>query len=298
MRRGRYYLGRVVKLGWLDQDKLVQAIQDSAIVSVRNYTWTITDILQGTIDNHSYIFGKLSKFSQEGHVTVVDQENKSQLDAIAPNLLQASSPFVYLPNYSGIAYLHVWNGIQEDVFRRRFKAIIEATYDNFFVDCTVEPIADYGTFVRKISKLARLRVISAKVHPPNPLFGRIWRRLDSYIERRNADEVVVKETKEGGDGIQSQVVVLINAILQEPSFEPEDPPDITDAALLMAADGYGTGKVIGEDGDSLVTIRTGDTQKNFLFDKNPVPSELALKAKMALDRVSTERNMRHRGEQQ
>jgi len=296
MRRGRYYLGRVVKLGLLDQAKLVQAIRDSAIVSVRDYTWTITDIEEGTLDSQPYIFGKLSKFSQEGHVTVVDEENKSQLDAIAPNLLKASSPFVFMPEYSGIAYLNVWNDIKEGVFRSRFKAIIEATYDNFFVDCTIEPIADYRTFVMKVSRLARLREISAKVHPPNPLFGRIWRNLDRYIKRRNADEVVVKETKESEGGIQSQVVVLINAILDDQSFEPNDSPDITDAALLMAADGYGTGKVIGEDGDSLVTVRTGDTQKSFLFDKKPVPSELALKAKIAFKRVSAERDMRHRGE--
>ena len=297
MHRGRYYLGRVVKLGLLDQTKLVQAIRNSAVVSVRDYTWTITDIQEGTLDGQPYVFGKLSKFSQEGHVTVVDQENKSQLDAIAPNLLQSSSPFVYMPEYSGIAYMHVWNGIKESVFRKHFKVIIESTYDNFFVDCTVEPIADYRTFLMRVSRLARLSEISAKVHPPNPLFGRIWRNLDKYIQRRNADEVVVKETKESEGGIQSQVVVLIKAILQEPDFDPEDPPDITDAALLMAADGYGTGKVIGEDGDSLVTVRTGDTQKSFLFDKNPVSSELALRAKMAFKRVSAERDMRHRSDQ-
>jgi hypothetical protein len=297
MRRGRYYLGRVLKLGLLDQARLVQAIRDSAVVSLRNYTWTITDILEETLDDHPYVFGKLSKFSQEGHFTVVDEENKSQLDAIAPNLLQASSPFVYLPDYSGIAYLHVWNGITEDVFRRRFKAIIEATYDNFFVDCTIEPIADYRTFVKKVSRLTRLREISAKVHPPNPLFGRIWGDLDSYIRRRNVDEVVVKETKEGESGIQSQVVVLINAILQQPDFNPDEPADITDAALLMAADGYGTGKVIGEEGDSFVTVKTGDTQKSFLFDKMPVPSEFARIAKLAFDRISTQRDMRHRGEE-
>ncbi len=51
---------------------------------------------------------------------------KLQVRAIAPNLLEASAPFVYLPEFSGLAFLHVWNGIQEDVFPRRFKAIIEA----------------------------------------------------------------------------------------------------------------------------------------------------------------------------
>ncbi len=294
MRRGRYYIGRVIKSGLLDQFKLMEAIKDSSIISLRNFTWTITDVTVGNIDGNQYICGRLSKFSKEGHVTIVDEEKKSQLDALAPNLLEASSPFVYLPAFSGIAYLHVWNGIQEDVFRRRFQSIIEAAYDNFFVECTIEPIADYKTFVSKVSKLANFHEISAKVNPPNPLFGRIWSSLDEYIKHRNADEIVVRETKEGKDGIKSQLVDLINAILENPNFEPNHPPDITDAALLMAADGYGTGKVMGREGDSFITIKTGDSQKSFLFDKNPNPHELAVQTHSVFEQVSYQRNMRHR----
>lgn len=293
MRRGRYYLGRVVKLGQLSQAKLVDTIRRSGVVSFRNYTWTITDVVEGSVNGHLYIFGNLSKYSQEGRVTVVDSARKSQVDALAPNLLQASSPFVYLPDYSGIAYLHVWNGIQEDVFRRRFKAIIEVTHDNFFVDCTIEPIADYRTFVSKVSKLLRLREISAKVHPPNPLFGRIWGNLNAYIRKRNVDEVNIRETKEDEGGIRSNIVALIKAILKDSSYEPREPPDIADAALLMAADGYGIGKVVGEDQDALITIRTGDNQKSFLFSKDPVADELAMKALQVFERISIERHMKH-----
>ncbi len=293
MRRGRYYVGRVVKLGVLDQGKLVAAIRESAVVSIRSYTWTITDIAGGSVGGREYVFGKLSKYSQEGHVTIVDSESKSQMESLAPNLLRASSPFVYFPTYSGIAYLHVWNGIQEDVFRRRFKAIIEATYKDFFVDCTIEPITDYRTFADRVSKLKVLREISAKVHPPNPLFGRIWKVLDAYIRKRNADELNVKETRTGDGGIRSQIVVLINAILSDPHHEPEQPPDIGDAALLMAADGYGSGKVVGEDQNTLVTIRTSDNQKSFLFESDPAPEGLAREAEKLLRRVSDERDMKH-----
>jgi len=293
MRRGRYYLGRVLKLGRLDQDRLMGAIRHSSIVSVRDYTWTITDVKEGEIEQQNYIFGKLSKYSQEGHVTIVDSDSKSQVDALAPNLLQASSPFLYLPGYSGIAYLHVWNGIQEDVFRRRFKAIIEDTHDNFFVDCTIEPITDYRTFLAKVSKIERITEISAKVHPPNPLFGRIWSSLDKYIKKRNADEINIKESKEGNDGIRSSITVIIEAILKNPSYEPIQPPDITDAALLMAADGYGKGAVTGQEGNAQVTIRTGDNQKSFLFPKEPSPDELALNAIHLFERINKERDMRH-----
>lgn len=293
MRRGRYYLGRVIKLGELDQDKLVAAIQRSALVSVGNYTWAITDIFEGTSQDSQFIFGKLSKYSQEGRVTVVDSIKRSQVDALAPNLLIASSPFVYLPAYSGIAYLHVWNGVQEDVFRRRFKAVIEATYDNFFVDCIVESITDYRTFVSRISRLDEFREISAKIHPPNPLFGRIWANLDKYIKRRNADEVDIRESKEGEGGIRCQIVTLINKIIENPEYEPTEPVDIADAALLMAADGYGRGKVVGQEGDHVAIIRTGDNQKSFLASKDPQPDDLAGEALRLFERLSKERNMHH-----
>jgi hypothetical protein len=293
MRRGRYYLGRVLKLGLLDQQYLLDAIRNPAIIGAKNYRWTITDLSEGIINNTSYIFGKLSKYSQEGHVTIVDSQTKLQVDSLAPNLLIASSPFVYIPDFSGIAYLHVWNGIQEGTFRNRFKGIIEAKYNNFFVDCLIEPITDYRTFVKRISRISNFRELSAKVHPPNPLFGRLWEKLDKYIRRRNADEIDIKETKEEGKGIDTKIVFLINAILDNPYYEPDKSPDITDAAILMAADGYGSGKVTGDEDGSLVTIRTGDNQKSFLFSKQPNPDDLAISAGKLLERITKERDMRH-----
>lgn len=70
--------------------------------------------------------------------------------------------------------MHVWNGIQEELFPRRFKTIIEKTYENFFVDCSIEPVSDYKAFREKLGSLERFTEIFAKVYPPNPLFGRLW----------------------------------------------------------------------------------------------------------------------------
>ena len=147
MRRGRYYLARVIKFGELDQVKLLNAIIEAPTVAVGQFEWTITDVIDMRDSNNSFVFGNLTKYSKEGKVKVVDELSKHQRQARARNLLEASAPFVYLPQFSGLAFLHVWNGIQEDVFPRRFKAIIEAAYDNFFVDCTVEPVTDYRAFL-------------------------------------------------------------------------------------------------------------------------------------------------------
>jgi len=133
-------LGRVIKLGSLDQVRLMDAIAGAETITVGKARWTITNVIDQRNSGLPFIFAKLAKFSQEGHVTVVDTSTKSEVDAIATNLLIASTPFVYLPDYSGIAYMHLWNGVENDVFIRRFKEIIEATYNHFFVNCSVEPV--------------------------------------------------------------------------------------------------------------------------------------------------------------
>lgn len=43
MKRGRYYLGRVIKLGTLDQEKLMNAISEAAAITVG----------QSQLDNHA-----------------------------------------------------------------------------------------------------------------------------------------------------------------------------------------------------------------------------------------------------
>ncbi len=293
MRRGRYYLGRVIKLGTLDQEKLINAISEAATVTVGQSRWTITTILDERKGNLPYIFGKLAKFSDEGHVTIVDTSTKSEVDAIAENLLIASAPFVYLPEYSGLAYMHVWNGVESDVFPRRFKAIIEETYDNFFVGCAVEKVADYRAFSLKLKALDRITELSAKVHPPNPLFGRLWGSLNNYIKERNASEVAVRETQNQGSGLSTAITRLVTAILSNPNFVPAGEVAIADAAMLMAADGYGSGRVVGEHNGEDVVIRTSDTQKSFLFSKEPHPEELAIEVEKHFKRVSIERDMKH-----
>lgn len=293
MKRGRYYLSRVIKFGELNQSRLLDAIAKPPVVPIGDFVWTITDVTDRRSANFPYVFGNIAKFSRQGTVKLVDEPSKQQVEAVAPNLLEASAPFVYLPDFSGIAFLHVWNGIQENVFPRRFKAIIEAAYDNFFVDCTIEPVADYRAFLDKLSSLNKITELSARVHPPNPLFGRLWGSLDKYVKRRRASEVVIREAAESGKGLSTDLVKLIERILENPKYQPKSEPDITDAAMLMAADGYGHGKAVGMEGDTEVVVRTEESQKSFLFEKEPDPEMLATAARTQFERVSAERDMGH-----
>ncbi|WP_228874359.1 hypothetical protein [Paraburkholderia saeva] len=271
----------------------MDAISNAATIAVGKARWTITNVLDKRGENSPFIFGRLSKFSDEGHVKLVDTKNRHEIDAIAQNLLIASANFVYLPKYSGLAYMHVWNHVEADVFARRFKEIIEATYENFFVGCSVEAVSDYRTFGVKLQGLERIRELSARVHPPNPLFGRLWGSLNNYVAQRNASEVILKETQDSGAGLVTKIAELVTRILENSNYQPDFDVAIGDAAVLMAADGYGSGRVVGEQDGEEVTIRTSDAQKTFLFSKEPVPNDLAEEAEKHFRRTSSERDMRH-----
>lgn len=286
-------MARVVKLGDLDQERLLNALLNPPVVEIGKYDWTITDVIDGREATTPFIFGNLAKYAKEGKVTVVDAASRQQIRALAPNLLEASAPFVYLPNFSGLAYLHVWNGIQENVFPRRFKSIIEAAYDNFFVGCHVEPVSDYQAFYTKLRSFDKFTELSAKVFPPNPLFGRLWENLHDYVKERSASEVSIREVSDKPKGIATKLVDLIGSIMNNKNYQPPSAPAITDAAILMAADGYGSGKAVGEEDGQVVIVRTSDTQRSFLHSKEPLPEELARLAHSHFARVSDERDMRH-----
>lgn len=292
MGSGNYYLGRVVKIN-LSQDELMDAISNAPTISMGKFDWTITDVIDHRNSDSPYIFGKLSKYAKDGHAKVIDEISRSQVEADVPNLLEASSPFVYLPEYSGIAYLHVWNGIQEEVFPRRFKTVIESSFDGFMVSADIDPVSDYLAFTSRLKKLEYFTEFSATVNPPNPMFGRLWGELNKYIDERNSTEVSLKESSSKKDGVKSNIIELMDEIMKNPDYSPDMVPSVVDAALLMAADGYGRGKVVGVQSNEEVVIKTSDTQINFKFSKDPDPDELAIKAREVLYKVKLERDMGH-----
>lgn len=117
--------------------------------------------------------------------------------------------------------------------------------------------------------------------------------LNEYIRKRNASEITVKESREDSGGLKTKIMALIVGIMENPNYQPGEQPDIADAAILMAADGYGMGKVTGVQNGEEIIIRTSDTQKSFLFGKEPNPEELAIEAHKHFGRINEERDMRH-----
>jgi len=291
-------MGRIHKTGRLDEKMFIATIKKPAVIKALQYSWTIIDAsVEKSPNGLPFAYGQLSKFDPEGVVAVVDEPERAQDQKPEPNLLAATSPFVYIPEFSGIAFLHVWNQIEANTFIRRFCDVVHKTHGEFFVNCEIELISDLRSFVAKLRSMQGLLDIAAHVNPPNPLFGRVWKNLREYLERRRAGRLEIREkAKDENAPLQSQLIHHATEILhasETSPYEPAEPIDTTDAAILMAADGYGKGRVIGKVGKSQVVVRTADAQLSFAFSKTPKPQELYEEARKHFSRINTQRGMSH-----
>lgn len=197
---------------------------------------------------------------------------REELTQEEPNLGIASSPFVYIPEHSGIAFLRVPSGIEPTTFMDRFPKIINNTYGNFFVDCSIKAISDLQTFASKLARLSGVYKISAKVSPPNPIFGPLWVSLKEYLADRRTNKLTIQEDSVIGEYLNTDLPDHIMSVVEQTEEKPYSPPPlpIGDAAILMAADGYGSGFVKGKQQEEIVVIRTSETIKNFSFTKSPI----------------------------
>jgi hypothetical protein len=293
--RGRYYFGRVIKSGILDHEKFLQALQEPISITKQKYSWTIRDFRVIKSSGNEFYFGYLTKFLPEGLISKLDRIHHTLIDQIEPDMIVASSPFIYMPKYSGIVYLHLWNQIQQDVFVNRFSELVVEKYEKFFVSCEIEAITDLRSFYKKISELSSIERINATIHPPNPLFGRYWKSLKDYLEKRNTSDMKIEEKCDPGKSINNELKKIIKSLLENKEINPKEIEliNIGDAAILMAADGYGHGKVEGIEGKRTVIISTRETKLSILFDKDPDPIELKNAVEEIFKNINKERHMDH-----
>jgi len=293
-RQGTYYIGRVLKFATLTEEKLIDALSNPTSINYRGNAWTFIDIKEYKQSDIHYIFGRLSKYSPEGEVAVVDTIARSEKRQEEPNLLIATSPFIYIPEHSGIAFLHVYNHIDLMTFIRRFCDIIKQTHNNFFVDCDIKLISDLKTFAAKLSSLDGIYQLSARVSPPNPLFSPLWKPLEDYLQKRTADKMTIIEDAPEGKNLKTDLPRLIKHASQQTGDTPllvDRAIDLGDAAILMAADGYGKGLVRGRRGGESIIIKTSETAVNFPFSKEPDSLEFYNKVLGILEKIKKNRHM-------
>ncbi|RFU47517.1 hypothetical protein D0B32_12245 [Paraburkholderia sp. DHOC27] len=270
----------------------MDAIRNPSPYHYRDHRWAFIDLEDHLDDAQPYIFGRLCKYAPDAEVTIVDEQNKAERLQGEPNLLISASPFVYLPNHSGIAFLRVSSHIEVKTFCDRFTRIIEGTYSNFFVDCEIELISDLRAFATKVSALDSILELDAKVSPPNPLFGPLWAPLKDYLISRNSDSIKVNEKAAPNEKIKTDLASLIRRAANDEDISSVEMP-LIERAIFMSADGYGHGYIKGKNNNETVVIKTSETAVNFNFKKSPASHELSNKTEAILNKIQKDRHMEH-----
>lgn len=295
-KQATYYLGRVAKIN-LTADDFLKALSSPFSVEARDYLWTFINHRPSKEKNKlKYVYAELAKYVPSGEVEQVDEKQHESRNVEVDHQLIASSPFVYVPEYSGIAYQHIWNKIEQKAFVVNFRKVVTETFSNFFVDCQIEPIAEYLQFIRKLKTAKRISKLEASVHPPNPLFGRLWDSLRRYLKERELQELSLKEQAGREGRINSKLLKILEGITEnkmKEEYQLSEEIEIGDAVILMAADGYGKAKVEGHDGKRTIVIQTSDVIKSFKFDTKPEPEQLYTVAKGLFEEISKQRYMEH-----
>lgn len=59
--------------------------------------------------------------------------------------------------------------------------------------------------------------LSARVNPPNPLFGVLWKQLKEYLSNRDIEELRIAEEGKKDKHLLTKLITLINLVTQEKS---------------------------------------------------------------------------------
>ncbi len=295
----RYYLGRITKGGVLTTDELIEAIVDPVIIRKKEYSYTFTNMYYDKKNN--YVFGKLVKYMPVGEVETIEPDEHKESSMLIQHKKESSSPFVIILDHMGIAYPHIWNALPKEQFEKYFCELICEKYDNLMVSCNIEPIVDLRTFIERVSTIDIVHSISATVVPPNPLFGPVWKELKDYMEKRESGELSISEKSKRSDGLKTKLVSFMKSVLTMKDKSEEERISllenqqygISDAATLMAADGYGRAKIEGLSNNEKIIIKTKDNQKSFLYDKEPDNEEFFNLVKEELLKINQERYLEH-----
>ena len=291
-----YYLGRISKLGSLTHEMIESAILAPETTVWWSNGWSFFDAERHEYDGVTFLCAKLSKFNPDGEVIIADPRSRQEVVQSEPNLRIASSYFIYIPSMAGIAFTKVYNHIDEFQFCRRFAQVINETHNNFFVDCEINLIADLHTFAQKLLSLESIIRITATLNPPNPIWGPLWKPLRDYIKMRRADKMIIREEASKEVPLNTELPQHVQASAEqtpENEYLPDAELPIGDAAILMAADGYGVGTVKGLKAGETIVIRTTETIRNITFARDHSPRELFERVYKSFVQIDKDRHMEH-----
>ena len=284
-RIGTFLLGRVIKIGTLTSNSFIEALNETTGILSRKYKWIITERFYYKNTEDEYFYGKLAKYAPDGEALVVDEEQKKNINDDVPNLIIASSPFIYIPKYSGICYLNIWNKIDEETFKNRITEIVLNYHQNFFVDLELNDVVDNSKFIEKVKDFKTVQSIECTINRPNPLYGDIWKKLRDYLIRRESEILELREESSKPDGIKT--------ILNAKKMPSPEKIELIDSAIFMAIDGYGQGTLRGNVNGRLVALKTGKNPIQIKINKDVPPDELYKIASEKFEEINRTRGLKH-----
>lgn len=294
-RDAQFHFSRLLKFGSVTSDSVVAALKDPASIQPEKWAWTVVNIQEGFLGEtlkKKYVSGRLAKYDPEAVVEVVDDKTKKVIIQSEPNMQKASSLFVYFPDDAIFVHRHIWNEIRAEDFRVRLAGLVTASLGGFFAECELQPIADMEVFVAKLAKLSQVTELRATVNPPNPMFAPEWKPLRDYIQKRKLKAMTIAETAKKGDEIASTLPTVAAGERQEKVGKKQEYSP-GDAAVLMAADGYGAAKVVGKSEGSTVVVKTSDSALKVILPSDIPAEELAKLTSDIYAKTKETRGFRH-----
>lgn len=285
-KQGTYFFGRVIKVGILANDNFITALKDGSSVNSNSYRWMITDSLHKKNNEFEFFYGKLSKYSPEGETSVIDEDSKLTRDDLTENLAIASAPFVYIPEFSGICYLRIWNQIDQQTLKNRLKDIVTEYFDKIFVDMDIKDISETIKFKERVKEFTSISKIQCQINQPNPLYGDIWKHLKDYLINRKSKDLKITEEAKGEEGI-------LTRLNSNSDINDEESVNIIDAGIYMALDGYGEGKITGKVDGKEKTISTKSNAISLKYDTNPDPDDFAQEVYKRFQEMHEKRGLKH-----
>jgi hypothetical protein len=291
-----FYIGRVTKLGF-DSAQMLSALLRTLPFIDDDIIWSLVGVKEQSADGHAFVHGELTRAKADATVTVLTDTLTTKLEKDEPRLVYATSEFVYLPEFSAIAFRSIPNLIEPRKFIRKFCRIIELSLGDLLVECGIKLLDDLKTFYERLEKIDAITAIKVSVRPPNPLFGRMWESLKQYLADRKAEELSLREIGRK-EGISTKLKQLIQLILEaDPEktekFLRENDLSPTDTAVLMSLDGYGDGRIDGRSAGAHVFIKTHESIVHFTLPAEHNVEAVHAEARKILEDISDERLLRH-----
>jgi len=287
-----FYLARINKFGRTSTEEVLDAIRSPVVIKDGKFKWSIIDIEYNSVTNAHYIYGKMAKYWMETDVKTVNEAAKQTENKNESNLIQTESTFIILPEHAGIAFSAGSSGISKELFFEIFPKLINSVIqqNEVFKGIEIEPISDTRTFHNKILEFTSIQELKAKVRPSNPQYSPLYEDLQKYLKERNSSNISIEESGDSGQGLLSKLQESIKKVLGKRKLSPIP---IADAAVIMAADGYGKAEVTGINNEQPLTITTYSTIVSLRLSLSILPANFFITIDRRFKLIKNQRNIEH-----